>query len=369
MKELKDSRFIIPLRLEKFKKIFGIGELQYVDFVGSWASGLRDLMDTLDTQHVPRSNGRIQINPNWESYKRRLAIKVDEAPEVLTANWLRISSIPDMVRYYQPPGAINHSLMEQTCRDGKLPAEIHLRGFFSFATPEEVNRGFASVGKFEMHSEHVLSDFLENGATSPDIRPGEARNVISSVFRKAWECVCRSRQFGEYRFSKQLGFYVTETQVPLGKKIPWGRQSRRRSSMLRNSARGNVWQYGVSASPNFWPFPHFKIKARVIFAELAGRQTGAVFYDTDKQHRLRRSICKGWRNKAWHGRFMAFLELLSGESSHIVLPLSDSCSVKLDANPVLVTSPVTTALPDAMAEDDDEADASTLGNFNMEDDE
>lgn len=44
-KELPDPRFIIPLRLEKFKKLFGIGELQYVDFVGSWAKGLRDLLD------------------------------------------------------------------------------------------------------------------------------------------------------------------------------------------------------------------------------------------------------------------------------------------------------------------------------------
>ena len=87
------------------------------------------------------------------------------------------------------------------------------------------------------------------------------------------------------------------------------------------------------------------------------------------QHRLRRSMCKGWRNKAWHGRFMAFVELLSGESPHIDLPLSGSCAVKLDANPVLFTSPVTTALPDAMADDAEESDPSTLGNFNPEDDE
>lgn len=35
VKELKDPRFIIPLRLAPFKKVFGIGELQWVDFVGS----------------------------------------------------------------------------------------------------------------------------------------------------------------------------------------------------------------------------------------------------------------------------------------------------------------------------------------------
>ena len=66
---------------------------------------------------------------------------------------------------------------------------------------------------------------------------------------------------------------------------------------------------------------------------------------------------------------MAFVELLSGESTFIELPLSGSCALKLDANPVLFTSPVTTALPDTMAEDAEESDSTTLGTFNPEDDE
>src|SRR5438309_4150691 len=104
VKELNDSRFIIPLRLEVFKKVFGIGELQYVDFLGSWASGLGDLLDTLETQGVPCSVEKAIVNPNWENYKRRQALKVEASSEVLTTNWLRIRSIPDVIRYYHPPG-------------------------------------------------------------------------------------------------------------------------------------------------------------------------------------------------------------------------------------------------------------------------
>ena len=99
VKELNDPRFIIPLRLEKFKKVFGVGELQYVDFVGSWAQGLRYLLGTLERQHVPRSEDKTIINPNWEAYRKRLAIKIEESPEVLTSNWLRIASVPDVDRY------------------------------------------------------------------------------------------------------------------------------------------------------------------------------------------------------------------------------------------------------------------------------
>jgi len=107
LKELKDPRFIIPLRLEPFKKLFGIGELQWVDFLGSWASGLHDLLDTLEKQNVPRTLGKGAINPSWENYRRRLAIKVEKAPEVLTSNWLRVARLPDTIRYYYPPGPIN----------------------------------------------------------------------------------------------------------------------------------------------------------------------------------------------------------------------------------------------------------------------
>jgi hypothetical protein len=367
-KELKDPRFIIPLRLEKFKRVFGIGELQWVNFVGRWGGGLRDLLDALKDQGVPRAV-TTTINPNWENYKKRLAIRVEVAPESLTSNWLRVARVPDTVRYYHPPGAINHPLMEKACRESAKPAELYQRGFFSFASPAEIERDFAHVGRFEIHSEHKLLNLIDTGSPSPHIHPRETQNLMTSLFRRAWEGLCRSKGLYEYAFSMQPGFHVTEVQMPLGRKVPWGRQGQRRSSMLRNSAGGKVWQYGVSASAYFWPYWHFKIKARVLFAELAGGQAGAVIDDSDKQHRLRRTICKSWRNKAWHGRSMAFLELLAGDSPYIALPLAEDYALMLDASPVSFTSPVTTALPDMMEEDAEESDDSTLGSVNPEDEE
>ena len=136
--------------------------------------------------------------------------------------------------------------------------------------------------------------------------------------------------------------------------------------MLRNIARGKVWQYGVSAIPLFWPYPHFRMKARVVFAELASGKAGAVIADVDKQHRYRRTICKGWRNKQWHGRLMAFLTMLRGKSEFIELNLSSTVAIKLDASPVSFTSPVSTSTVDEMPDDGEEADLSTLGNVFLE---
>jgi hypothetical protein len=97
--------------------------------------------------------------------------------------------------------------------------------------------------------------------------------------------------------------------------------------MLRNVAKGQVWQFGVSGLPAFWPFPHFKLKSRVLFSPLNAKEAGDPFDDPKKQHRLRRTVCKGWRNKQWHGRIMAFVESLSGESSYIQLPLGETAYV------------------------------------------
>ena len=363
VKELNDPRFIIPMRIKPFKKIFGIGELQYVDFVGSWAQGLRDLLNTLEKQGVPKSTGELEINPNWEAYKKRLAIKVEEGAETLTLNWLRIIETPDVIRYYTPTGSIDHSLLRSTCQNSQYPAEVYLRGFFSFVLPEEINSEFAHLTRFKVHSEYELNELRANGSASPDIRPREASNLVISMFRKAWENFCRSKGLLEFTYSKQLGFHITKEHVGLGKRISWGRQAQRRNSMLRNISRGKVWQYGLSAYPSLWPYPHFKLKSRVLFAELSNKEAGNVIEETNQQHRFRRSICSSWRNKAWHGRLMAYLELLSLQSESIYLPVSKEANLKLDSQPVLVTSPVTTALPDVMDEDAEEQDISTLGNY------
>ncbi len=141
--------------------------------------------------------------------------------------------------------------MEKACRESTVPAEVYQRGFFSFASPEEIERDFADVGTFEIHSEHKLLDFIE-------LRQSIARHRVA---RSAKPCVIPvPPRVGELLplkgpvripFATQTAFHVGEAQTPLGKRISWGRKGQRRSSMLRNSAGGKVWQYGVSASPCF----------------------------------------------------------------------------------------------------------------------
>src|SRR5258705_344590 len=159
--ELGDQKFIIPLRLEKYKKLFGIGELQYVDFVRGWAEGLAKLLETLKRQKVQRA-ATIEINPNWEAFRRRGAVAIKNEPERLTSNWLRVISIPDTINYFEPIGAVERRAMKAPCEVAPFPTQPDKEGFFSFATATEMNEAFTNVGRFELKRQISTLEFIEN---------------------------------------------------------------------------------------------------------------------------------------------------------------------------------------------------------------
>jgi TIR domain len=360
VEELGDKKFIIPLRLERYKKVFGIGELQYVNFERGWAQGFGKLLDALKRQKVPRA-GKPAINPNWEAYRRRSAIPIIDAPERLTSNWLRVAECADVIRYFEPTGAVDNAAMTAACRSARYPASPRDHGFFAFGAADEINEAFVAIGKFRETHAFCLTKFIADGATELELKAGDASNIINGMYRKAWNRFCTERRLLEYQYSASSGFHVGADLANLGQRIPWGSQGDRRWSMLRNEAKGHVWQFGVTGIPAFWPFHHFKLKSRVIFAQSNATDTGKPYDDKKKQHRLRRTVCKGWRNKQWHGRLMALLELLAGDSAFVILPLSPTMSIRLDPTPMLFTSPVSTALPNNMRDEDEEGDESTLG--------
>ena len=366
-KELNDPRFIIPLRLEKYKKVFGIGELQYVSFERGWSEGLIKLLGALRRARVPKRR-EIVINPNWEAFRRRSAKKLVSEPERLTSNWLRVAECPDVIRFFEPNGALDHSAMVAACNRAPFPAVSRNRGFFAFATEEEINEVLASMGKFHAVASIELPDFIQDGSAVLSITGKDAASIVNGMYRSAWDRFCIARGLIEYRYSVSSGFHAGLAAAKIGQLIPWGMQGDRRSSMLRNEAKGHIWQFGVTGLPAFWPFQHFKLKARVIFAPRSGDDAAAPYDDKKKQHRLRRSVCKGWRNKQWHGRLMAILEVLAGESSFLSLELGPSDRCLLEPTPMLFTSPVSTALPKVLQDEDEEQDESTLGRPEPEED-
>jgi hypothetical protein len=364
-----DKRFILPLRLEAGRKVKGIGDTVAVDFVRGWGEGLMSLLDTLRRQKVPRRPDAVSINPNWELFRRRGAVPLIDQPERLTSNWLRVAEAPDTMNYYEASGASDPDQLKRTLARYPYPTAIQGRGFLSFAGQAEIDEAFEEIGRFRLKRSVPLPTFLDEGIPKLGIERQVASNLLMVMIKEAWFQFCKIRGLIEYSYSNSVGFHASPALAPTGTRIPWGKQGDRRSSMLRNVAKGHIWQYGVTALPATWPFWHLKLKARVLFAADNSTADGLAIDDPKKMHKLRRSICKGWRNKQWHGRMLAFLEILSGDSAYIRLRLSAEHDLVVDAAPILLTSPVSTMLPNITDADDEETDVSTLGRPESDDEE
>lgn len=364
-----DKRFILPLRLEAGRKVKGIGDTVAVDFVRGWGEGLMSLLDALRRQKVPRHANAVRINPNWELFRRRGAVPLIDQPERLTSNWLRVAEAPDTIHYYEPSGASDPDQLKRALARYPYPTAIQGRGFLSFAGQAEIDEAFEEIGRFRVKRSVPLLKFLDEGLPKLGIERQVASNLLMVMIKEAWFEFCKLRGLIEYSYSNSVGFHASPALAPVGTRIPWGKQGDRRSSMLRNIAKGHIWQFGVTALPATWPFWHLKLKSRVLFAADNGTPEGLAIDDPKKMHKLRRSICKGWRNKQWHGRMLAFLEMLSGDSAFIRLRLSAEHDLVIDAAPVLFSSPVSTMLPNEADADDEEVDASTFGRPDNDDEE
>ena len=365
-KRLEDPRFIIPLRLEDSQKVKGIGDSLPVDFVRGWGEGLQHLVKTLQRQKMPKRDTQTSINPNWELFRRRNAIPLIAEPERLTSNWLRVEEVPDLINFYELSGAADDQSVKRALATCPFPVAEQGRGFLTFATAPEVEDALSEMGRFKLVQEIPLNEFVTSGSKDLGLWKQPAANKVNAMLKDAWFNYCRDRGLIQYMYSNAVGFHASAALASIGQRFPWGRQGERHSSMLRNVAKGHIWQFGVTALPAYWPFWHFKLKSRVLFAADDQTPEGKQVEDPKKMHRLRRSVCKGWRNKQWHGRMLAFMDLLSGDSAFIRLQMSPSQHVVLDASPILFSSPVSTLLPDELGGDEEEADETTLGRHEVE---
>ncbi len=295
-----------------------------------------------------------------KQYRQRNAIQIKGEPEALTSNWLRVVEIPDTIRYFSPTGAVDHAALQKAASEFEYHAQAHERGFFSFASLDDVNARLAHVGKFEVLHEIDTLSFVKDGFPDRSIKSREASNWAQSIFRKAWEAYAKKRKLLSFAYSSDIAFHVSREQARIGQRFGWGTQGEKRSSMLRNIAKKHVWSFGVTAIPSFWPYYHFKMKSRVLFSEVSGNEAGSVVGDKAAQHRLRRSVCKGWRNPQRHGRLRAFLEMLVGDAPYIDLAVGSAQQIKLESVPIFFTSPVTTDLPNQIDDAAEEVDETTI---------
>jgi hypothetical protein len=352
-KALKDSEFIIPIRLETFDSPFRIAQAQYIDFVEQgWARGLQELVALLEAMHVERRSPTDR-GALWRELYLVNAKRLAPSPETLLSNWLRIAEMPSTVNFYDFSGGVSIDLADERCRKAPWPLVRHHHGFLSFADSDDLTAHFGERLPFSLIGEKPLGEFLAEGWFEPlRIRTGEARNITSELIRTGLEARFLNAGLRSYRMGDRQAAWWPPLEIAPKQKVAfrWPGFTGQRQIQGVSEKRRVHWHFGVSLSVRFTPFAYVSLTSRLIFSENGNNPLA----DPRRMHRLRRSFTKAWRNARWRDMLLAFLAWVSANADRIEVPLGKTQLLVLQLPPLSFTSPISIAAADDVDHDDDD---------------
>jgi hypothetical protein len=349
-REIGDKEFIIPLRLRAFDAPFLIAHAQYIDFEDSWASGLLELLKSLSEGYdVPRTSMRRTMLRDLQLIYVRPVL---DAPEKLISNWLALTGLPKLVRFYDFKGGVKVDVARARIMDAPWPTVAHLRGFLSCAPPYDLQEHFGPALPLTIVAECATDDFVETGWAQQRLEPWDARNKFSDLVRQALERFFRSRGLEAFWLSdRKIAWWPPINVVPTKKiRFRWGGLTGARQISGRSKKRALHWHFGLSMGVRTSPVRHARAIGHLIFTE-DGLEP---FDDSGRAHRMRRSFAKAWRNARWRDMLLAFLYWLANGQDRLVVPMSCEESLTLSLPPMSFLSPIKIAaeLPGEFDEDD-----------------
>lgn len=353
-RRIDDKEFIIPLRLGAFDAPFLIAHAQYIDFENTWAEGLGELLETLETSyHLPRNAGR--DSGTWREVHLIHARRVQHQPEPLLSNWLLMKQLPKVIRHFRFPDGVPQSAIERSIEGVPWPVVPFEQGFLTFAHQHDLQDHFGSLLPLRAAGSCPLDAFLDKGWAERSIEPWDARNRFADLARRAMERFFRERRLVPYQMSgTQVAWWAPADVAPVNQvSFQMGQWSGSRQIQGYSAKRRVHWHFGVSVAARSGPVRHVRVISRIIF----GADGQTAFDDPKKMHRLRRSFAKGWRNARWRDMLLAFLQWLSDGRSNLPISVSSDEALILALPPAQWTSKVSIPL----AGDDQEPDEDDPG--------
>lgn len=362
-KAIKDKEYIIPLRLEEYNAPFLIVHAQRIDFSKSWAAGLKELLEVLETYNVPKA-----LTENaafWRAVQLLHGKEPVQIEENLISNWLKFKSLPAEVHHYDFRFGISSVAKGRLLKDFSIPliAKDGI-GFISFADYPSL-QGEMPEYPITLKGSIKTEEFIESGWPALGIERRDARNHFSDMMRQGLNAVFAAKQLSYYEMSnKKLCWFGEKDVVPESKiRFGWPNSITGLRVIRGFSKKRNMyWHYGFSPQVAMWPEPHVKLRGNLIFSE----DGKTAIDDVKKMHRLRRSFTKSWRNARWRDMLMSLLWWITDGADTLVIPFGDEKSTVLEIPTVTFTSPVSMPAeieePDPEDEDDpDEEEGAFAG--------
>jgi hypothetical protein len=324
-KALNDPAFIIPVRLDDvaFSEFpILVHQLNALDFSQGWGKRLIELLDTLETANVPRTDqDQTAEFERWRRDAVKTAALVNHEPEPVLTSLSPINALPAEVRYLKhnaDPAAI-----AQVLRASGIPFSPFHQLLITFADLDEVNAALPTPMVAELRAQTPLETFLSGQVpevTTP--RRADASNIATALLRQHVERHLTQRGLKALPQRGSSAFYFPEGLVP-NNKVPYTAASGRRTNknVVGRSERNKVnWHLAMKVSVVLGPPAFVRFKPYVAFSD--DGQTAIA--DPKRTSPIRRRFCKNWWNQHWRQLQEAFAVWLAEGQAERAIALDGS---------------------------------------------
>lgn len=333
-KQLNDETFIIPLAIDENLSYDDINieivRLNVIDFRKSWAIGLRDLIDALNKQKIPK-NSPDPAKSNMLYQQIFLYDKgVIEKEEIYDSNWFSILSFPDELKFleletYIPKGS--------DIRELTFPAIRFKNYLCTFAWEYDFIHQLPKIETYNKKTIRIPTSEILSGVYETEfIRNAECQRLIVQIINKAFELRMKEKGVREYQMSNKIGYWFEKGKLEKDKfnKI-----------QLVGKLKDKNWHFGISGAGKLYPFNVLMISSHIFFT-----QDGITLIDNKSiQHSARRRQGKNWWNDAWRSKLLAFIKYLSDNENSFYLDVGSEEKIQISNEPFRFIGQVSYTIP------------------------
>lgn len=337
-REIGDDNFIIPLRVMPHPSIFRIAQAQYIDFFTSgWAHGLTELLERFNELGIVGSHNRRESSL-WQELQMLHRRALVAAPELLVSNWLCLAEPPPRIAFYDFSGGISIDHADARCEQAPWPLVRYHHGFLSFADAADLYEHFGPRLPFSKVADMSTDVFLEDGWWDSNVRlkRRDAQSFTTQMWLTGIQHLANARGLRGFEMAGGVQAWWLPLSPDFVNQVSFDFEGLRGSRQLQgySAVREVYWHYAASFSVRFAPYTHIEVSSHVLFTG----DGAEPIPESSRQHRLRRSFTKSWRNARWRDLMLAYLHILSAGQRTIRIPLGASTHVDFILPPIMFES-------------------------------
>jgi hypothetical protein len=332
---LTDFIYILKIDDVPFDVRIGTKVYNQFRFDESWAQGLKKLIIKLFKDNVPK-NEKLSLTINdWLKNKFSTNTGILKKDETFYSNWLGIDNYPTNIYLFRYSIAAQAKAIAEEITS--YPAIQHDKYIVSFLNdlPKHYKKNDLTIA-YKEKVDIPLTDIFDNIERTEFPKLGDLKRFTVRLFNDAFVKFLENRGLPFHFMSQNRKCYYYIKDQIFNDKIHFEYEGKRTWKQILGEYYDNYWHFGISVNCLLSPIFSYSIKTHILFTD-----EGKTIWDNkSKLHKARRAKGKSFFNKDWRSLLLAFLKTLSDDSIHIIVPLNETFTLKLNATPITFLSNV-----------------------------